>query len=38
MLPMFVNIRRRYGGTGWAKNYAPNYCSYLLEILMNFTR
>jgi len=36
-LSVFVNLRRRYCRTGWAKNYAPNSCSYIHQILMDFT-
>jgi len=36
----FVNIRRWYCRTSWAKNEGPNCCSYLYQIVMdsNFTR
>jgi len=31
--PVFVNIRRRYCRTQWAKNWAPNSCSHVHHIL-----
>jgi len=36
-LSVFVNIRRRYCRIGWAKNWTRNSCSYIHQIMMDFT-